>query len=126
MLSVTSCLCALHCCAVVVVGGLPRSGIDQEVVAPVVVALGVMVPALALPVFLPVLGPGLLVCVVWFGLGALFGLVLLVDPSGVVPTKAGKLLLEIFRNTRLQALVSKNPPRRLPLVLSPSVLSPVS
>ena len=36
-----------------------------------------------------------------------------------VKTKAGKLLLEILRSTRLQALVSKNPPRRLPSVLSP-------
>ena len=36
-----------------------------------------------------------------------------------VQTKEGKLLLEILRNTRLQALVSKNPPRRLPSVLSP-------
>ena len=35
------------------------------------------------------------------------------------PTKGGKLLLEILRNRRLQALVSKNPPRRLPSVLSP-------
>ena len=81
----TPCTCALYCCAVVVVGGLPRSGIDQEVVAPVVVACGVVVSALALPIVLPVLGPGLLVCVVWFGCGALLGLVLLDDPSGVVP-----------------------------------------
>ena len=29
-------------------------------------------------------------------------------------TKAGKLLLEIHRNTRLQAIVSKNLPRQLP------------
>ena len=36
-----------------------------------------------------------------------------------VRNKVGKLLLEILRNTRLQTLVSKNLPRRLPLVLSP-------
>ena len=39
--------------------------------------------------------------------------------SGSVLIKASKLLLEILRNTRLQALVSKNPPWRLPSVLSP-------